>query len=122
MNIHPQIISKNDSPEFVVLPYKEYQNLLVTLEEQEDIKEIEEFHSTKQYTIPFKLLRAIATGTNPVQVFRKFRGLSQAKLAKETGISRQYLCQIENKQRKGNISVLKKIAIILNVDLDLLIN
>ena len=40
MNIHPQIISKNDLPEFVVLPYEEYQNLLVTLEEREDIKEI----------------------------------------------------------------------------------
>jgi len=122
MNIHPQIISKNDLPEFVVLPYKEYQNLLVTLEEQEDIKEIEEFHSAKQHTIPFELLQAIAAGRSPVQAFREFRGLSQAKLAKEIGITRQYLCQIENKQRKGNSSVLKKIATILNVDLDLLIN
>jgi len=122
MNIHPQIISKNDLPEFVVLPYEEYQNLLVTLEEREDIKEIEEFHSSKQHTIPFELLRAIAAGTSPVRAFREFRSLSQAKLAKETGITRQYLCQIENKQRKGTGKVLKKIATILNVDLDLLIN
>lgn len=121
MNIHPQVITKNETPEFIVLPYKEYRILIHTAKEQENIKEIEEFRTGDQQTIPLKLLQNIAEGEHPVRTFREFRELSQIKLANAAGITRQYLCQIENKQRKGNIQVLKKIADILKIDLDLLV-
>ena len=68
-----------------------------------------------------KLLQNIADGIHPVRVFREFQGLSQAKLASDIGITRQYLHQIEMKQRKGNVQVLKKIADLLDVPLELLI-
>lgn len=121
MNIHPQIILKRDMPEYVVLPYKEYQSLLNALEDREDIHEIEAFRASGQQTIPFKLLQTITDGANPVKVFREFRKISQAKLAKNVGITPQYLCQIENNQRKGNAKVLKKIAQLLDIDFDLLV-
>ena len=78
--------------------------------QNEDIKAIEEFHAGDQQTFPLKLLQNIADGEHPIRAFRRFRGWSQIKLANEVGITRQYLCQIENKQRKGNIQALKKIA------------
>ena len=122
MNVHPQIIIKNNSPEFVVLPYKEYGALLDILEEVEDIKAVQEFHEEEQETIPFTLLKAISDGNSPVRVFREFRNLSQAALAKEVGISRQYLCQIEKKERHGSSKILKSIASVLRIDLELLID
>jgi DNA-binding XRE family transcriptional regulator len=122
MMIHPQIITKNRIPEFIVLPYKEYELLLDALEDQEDIKAIQEFHETGAETIPFDLLKSIMDkGKNAVTAFREFRKMSQAVLASKVGISRQYLCQIENGQRKGSSSILKKIAIVLDIDVDLLI-
>ena len=120
--IHPQIITKNSVPEFIVLPYKEYGLLLDALEDQEDIKSIQEFHKTDAETIPFELLKSITDkGKNAVTAFREFRKISQAVLASKAGISRQYLCQIESGQRKGSGSVLKKIASVLDIDVDLLI-
>jgi DNA-binding XRE family transcriptional regulator len=123
MKIHPQMITKNNLPEFVVLSYKEYEQLLEALEDQEDIEEVNEFHATGGATIPFEILRAITDkGQNAVRAFREWRNISQAALAKKISISRQYLCQIENNQRKGNSRTLKKIATILDVDVALLIS
>jgi len=115
------MIIKNNFPEFVVLPYKEYKALLDTVEDREDIEAVQQFHTMQQETIPFASLQAIASGEAPVRVFRLLRGLSQASLAKKAGISRQYLCQIENRNRKGGVKLLKKMADILNIDLDLLV-
>jgi len=110
-------------PEFVVLPYKEYGLLLDALEDQKDIKSIQEFHETGAETIPFELLKSVTNkGKNAVNAFREFRKMSQTALASKAGISRQYLCQIESNQRKGSGSVLKKIASVLDVDVDLLIS
>ena len=121
--IHPQIITKNRIPEFVVLPYKEYGFLLDSIEDQKDIESIQEFHETGSETIPFELLKAIADKEkNAVSVFRMFRKMSQAALALKTEISRQYLCQIESGQRKGSGGVLKRIANALDIDIDLLVS
>lgn len=122
MIIHPQVIKKNSVPEFVVLPYKEYGMLIDALEDQEDIKAVQEFHEADEETIPFELLRAIANKSeNPVHAFREFRDISQSALASKVKISRQYLSQIESGQRKGSSSILKKIANALDIDVDFLI-
>ena len=121
MIIHPQVIKKNDLPEFVVLPYKEYEKIIRSLEDKEDIKEIEEFHSEGKNTIPYRFLQDITKGKNSVKVFREYRKVSQAQLAKNIGVSRQYICQIENNERNGTSKIIKKIAKILDVDIDLLI-
>lgn len=121
MLTHPQVIIKNNLPEFVVLPYQEYEDLIDLLEDKEDIKAIEDFHAGEQETIPYHLLQDIANGKNAVKIFREFRGISQTQLAKEVGVSRQYICQIEGNERHGSSSLIKKIAKVLDVDLDLLI-
>jgi DNA-binding XRE family transcriptional regulator len=122
MKIHPQIIVKNNIPVFIVLPYKEYEGLLDSLEDQEDIEEVQLFHTGSKETIPFELLQSITNGESAVRVFREFRKISQTTLAKQIGISRQYLCQIEKNERKGRAEILKKIADTLDVDIDLLVS
>lgn len=122
MKVHPQIIAKNNVPAFIVLPYKEYEAILEALEDREDIEAVQSFRAGTEETIPFELLQSITNGASAIQVFREFRKITQATLAKQIGISRQYLCQIEKNERKGGIEVLKKIAAALDIDIDLLIS
>jgi DNA-binding XRE family transcriptional regulator len=122
MKIHPQIITKNKHPEFVIIPYLEYEAILAELEDKADIKLIDEFHANPQETFSLEIAQKISNGENPIKVFRELRGISQANLAKKAGISRQYLNQIENKTRIGSAKTLKKMASLLNIDLNLLIN
>ena len=121
MKIHPQIITKNKLPEFVVLSYKEYEFLLEKAEETEDVEAIQDFHATTQEVLSFEILRSISNGESAVRVLREFRQLSQAALAKKAGVSRQFLCQIEKKERQGRTNTLKKIAQALEVDIELLL-
>jgi len=121
MNFNPQIINKDNIPEFVVLPCEEYDELIRLLEDKEDLKAIDEFHANNEETFPAELVEKLAQGESPIKVFREWRNFSQATLAKEVNVSRQYLNQIERKVRVGNVKTLKKIAEKLKVTIDLLI-
>ena len=54
----------------------------------------------------------------PGAVWREHRGHSLRHLAERAGIGTGYLSQIENRERKGTVETLKKIAAALDVDLD----
>lgn len=123
MRIHPQVIVKNSMPEFVVLPYKEYGDIIELLEDQLDIQAVEEFQQSKKDTIPFEIVQQIAKGKNAIKKLREFRKLSASSLARKVGVSRQYINQLENNinRRKGSAETLKKIAAALNINIDLLV-
>src|SRR3989338_928622 len=110
MKVHPQIISQNGQPLFVVLPYKEYQHMLAALEEAEDIEAIELFAQDTTERFPLALVERIASGESAIKVFREYRELSQSDVAKRVGVSKQYISQIENKERTGTVKLLKRIA------------
>lgn len=118
MNVHPQIISQNGTPAFVVLPYKEYQTILETLEDIIDIQTIEKSQQDKSERFPLALVQAIANGEHAIKVFREYRKLSQTQLAKYVNVSRQYISQLENNERVGTTKILKAIAKALALDLD----
>ncbi len=52
---------------------------------------------------------------NPIKIIRKFRGMTQNDLAKESGISRPYLTEIETGKKSGSIRALKSLADALGV-------
>jgi len=118
MKIHPQYITEDGLPTFVVLPYEEYESLLDKLEEIEDIQAVELAKADKSERFPLELVEELASGKNAIKVFREYRKLPQSHLAKTVGVSRQYIFQIENDERAGTTRVLKKIAKILGVDLE----
>jgi transcriptional regulator with XRE-family HTH domain len=62
-----------------------------------------------------------ADGRHPVRVWREYRGLGLNALARAAKISAPYLSEIENGNKPGSASVLKKIAGALEIDLDELI-
>lgn len=49
---------------------------------------------------------------------RRINGMSQERLAKEVGISRQYLSGIENSKKQPSVIIAMKIAKALNVTVE----
>jgi DNA-binding XRE family transcriptional regulator len=79
-------------------------------------------------------MRAVAAGTlqtlsgadvdaylaaaTPLAFWRKHRGLTQADMAREVGVSQPYLAQLENGQREGSVSVYQRLARRLGLSVD----
>ena len=51
-----------------------------------------------------------------IKEFRKIRGLTQKQLAHKIGISRSFLCEIENGKYDIRLSLLLKISVVLDVN------
>ena len=57
-------------------------------------------------------------GDNPIKVYREYRGMTQADLARRINISAVYLSQIETGNRGGSPKVISALAKALRVDID----
>lgn len=120
----PQIIKKDGKPEYAVIPYDEYRRLV---EDAEMLAEVRGFDAARQALatgeeelVPAEVVDRLLDGDNPVRVWREHRGLSAADLAKACGVTAAAISQIESGKRKSSVSLLKKIARALKVDLDTL--
>ncbi len=111
-----QIIEKEGVPEYAVVPYKEYLQLLALAEDTEDIRQAEAAKNSED--IPASVVNALLDGENPLRVWRKFRKLTQAELAKKAGITQAMITMIESGKRTGTVDVLGKLAATLDVDVD----
>ncbi|PLW77880.1 helix-turn-helix domain-containing protein [Cohaesibacter celericrescens] len=65
---------------------------------------------------PEEVVDALLDGTNPVKVYRKYRGFTQKQLAATIGHKQELISQIENGRRSGSIDTIKAIAEALSVD------
>ena len=117
-----QIIERDGKPEWAVLPYEEYLQLIEQAELLEDIRDFDEISAAiergDEELIPAEVVNAILEGKNPVKVWREYRGLTQQQLADIVKISKPYLSQIETGKRMGTTDVLSAIAKALDVSLE----
>ncbi len=71
--------------------------------------------------LPEDILNALtAREESPVKTLRKHRGYTQAELAREAGISRPYLTEIETGKKDGSIRAMKALAEVLGVSVGVL--
>ena len=121
----PQIISKNGKPEYAVIPYSEYRRLVEDAEMLADVRDFDTARNAisagEEEMIPAVVVDRLLDGDNPVRVWREYRALSAADLAKACGVTAAAISQIESGKRKSSVILLKKIARNLKVDLDTLI-
>lgn len=117
-----QIIERDGEPEWAVLPYDIYLQLV---EEAEMLQDIRDYDTAKaaiergeEELVPSEVAYAILDGKNPIKIWREYRGLTQQQLAEATGISTSYLSQIETRKRTGRTEVLTAIARVLKLTLD----
>ena len=117
-----QIIKKGDKPEWAVVPYETYLQLV---EKAEILLDIQDYDSAKaalergeDELIPSEIVYAILDGENAIKVWREVRGISQQELAEKAGISVPYLSQLETSKRTGSLEVLSSVARALNLSLE----
>lgn len=93
---------------FVLVPLHDYRSL--------------SDESLQSSTLPDHIKDELAArAAHPVKILRKFHGLTQDELAKNVGISRSYLTEIETGAKEGSLKTMKAIAQVLNIDLGVLV-
>lgn len=120
MNV--QVIKQGNKPEWAVVPYETYLQLV---EKAEMLQDVQDYDSAKaalergdDELVPSEVIYAILDGENAIKVWREYRQMSQQETAEKAGISVPYLSQLETNKRKGSIDVLTTIAKVLRVSLE----
>lgn len=117
-----QIIERDGHPEWAVIPYADYVQLMKRLELAEDLRAYDqakaELKAGTDEVVPGDVVDRLAAGEPPLRVWREYRGLSQQALADAAGLGKSYICQLEAGTRKGSVGTLRALASALNLDLD----
>jgi DNA-binding XRE family transcriptional regulator len=122
MNI--QIIEHNGAPEYAVAPFSEWENIISRLEELEDIRDagmVAAAIAAGEETYPHEFVKRLSSDENPLKVWREYRKLTLAALAKACGVSVPFLSQIENGKRTPSVELLLKLSKFLHCDMEDLI-
>ena len=121
----PQIIDTPEGGKLVVLPLAEYEKLRAAARSVSDVAAYDaakrRLKAGEDELVPSEIANSLLEGKNPVRVWRAYRKMTLAELAKAAGISQPYLSQIENGSRDGTVSTRRALADALGVDLDDLI-
>ncbi|PHS77663.1 MAG: transcriptional regulator [Rhodospirillaceae bacterium] len=114
MNQHTALAQKT-----IAISRADYEALTTKIEDLEDRLALA--RSGKEESFPSEVLDRLLDGENPVRVFRTYRKIKQNALAATCGISKGYLSQIESGAKEGSLSVYRKLADVLDLDIDDLI-
>ena len=114
MRYEPQRFTTPDGTEMVVLPAADYERLRVLAEEGEDIADalaIEARVKAGEGTMPGEVLGLMLDeGLSPLAAWRRYRGLSQAELARRAGLSQVWVGRIEAGGGYGTPKTRRKLA------------
>ncbi|HEY5503637.1 MAG TPA: helix-turn-helix transcriptional regulator [Sedimentisphaerales bacterium] len=120
-----QVIERNGQPEWAILPYEEYLQLVEQAETLQDIQDYDRIkaavESGEEEVIPAGVAFTLAVGESPVKVWREYRQLTQQQLAELVGMSVPFLSRIETAKRKTSMKTMVAIAKALRVTVDDLI-
>ena len=95
-----QIIARDGEPEYAVLPWADYQALLLAAGRQEVATTVAPTPAPEANRAPLAQLRAL----------REAKGLSPEALARSVGISPHYLATIESGERQPDAAILRSLA------------
>jgi DNA-binding XRE family transcriptional regulator len=107
--------------ELITIERSRYEALLRAEEALEDFADkqvVDEFLANPTEGVPDQFFSRILAGENPVLVYREWRGLTSAELARRAGLHRVQVHDIETGKRRGSVDTLKKLAAALNLPLD----
>lgn len=121
----PQIIQSPSGEEMVVIPRAEYDALLGAAEDFEDAlaaeRSLARIAAGEVELIPASEVDAYLDAPTPLAFWRRKRGLTQAALAKEVGVTQAYLSEIESGKKEASVGVLRDLAKALKVTVDELV-
>ena len=76
----------------------------------------EDSQEAAEEAFPLDVTERLVAGVHPIKVFRDYRGMTQAELARQVGLSPLYISQIETGRRGGSTKALRRIAAALDID------
>lgn len=108
--------------DMVTIPRAEYDRLLAAAEDLADLGAYDRAKAAlaqgKDELVPAEYANRLLSGESPLRVYRELRGLTQAVLASNAGVSRVTVAEIETGRKQGSVSTLRRLADALNVTLD----
>lgn len=108
--------------EMVTIPKVEYLRLKALEEDMSDLHSateiLDRIKAGTEDLIPSSVVDRLLDGEPPLRVWREHRELSQAELARLSGVNRIQLIDIEAGRKTGSVATLTKLARALSVDLD----
>ena len=114
MGYEPQHFTAPDGTEMIVMTADAYDRLRAFAEEGEDIADaraIRDRISGGEGTIPSEVLSLILDqDMHPIAAWRQHRGLSQAGLARRSGLSQVWISRIERGGGYGSRETRRKLA------------
>lgn len=120
-----KILETNGRPAFAVLPYDEYQALRELADDADDVSALARF--AKRYskgaeeTFPSVIVDRLLAGESALRIWREHRGLTAAQLAAAVKITPAHVSKLESGYGDPSLAVLRKLAKVLDVELDLLV-
>ena len=102
----------------VVLPVEEYERLVDAADIAAANKVRADISAGRDELVPADIVKRILGGENPIRVWRTHRGISARDLAVKAELSAAFISEIESGKKEGSVSAMKRIAEVLNVDID----
>ena len=114
----PVITKSPQGDDIVILSRKEYDRLLVAANEDViDAVIARRAIARDEETLSESEMDDLLAARTPLAFWRKKRGLTQMKLAKAADIAQGFLSEIESGLKTGDVTVLQRIAIALEISL-----
>jgi DNA-binding XRE family transcriptional regulator len=104
-----------------VLPEDDYRRLLDAVEEQDDIAAADAAQKRREAGeeyLPAAMVFRLVEGENALRVWREYRGLNLTQLAKQAGINKATVSQLENGKALGRPATWRCLADALKVTVD----
>jgi DNA-binding XRE family transcriptional regulator len=111
----PQIITSPSGEELVVLPRRDYEDLIDALA----ARKIETaLAAGREELLTAEEAAALVAAPTPLTFWRKKRGKTQSQLAAEIGVSQNFLSDLERGKAKGDVTLYGKLARCLELSID----
>ncbi|TPE47216.1 helix-turn-helix transcriptional regulator [Amaricoccus solimangrovi] len=108
--------------ETITIDRAEYDRLVALAEDAEDLRAVADFRARleagEEELMPAEFADRILDGESPLRVWREYRGLSQAELARRSGINRVVIADVEAGRKGGSVATFKATAEALGVTID----
>ena len=108
--------------ETVTIPKDEYLRLKSIEEDMSDLRSateiLERIKAGTEELISSNVVDQLLKGDATLTVWREYRGLSQSELARQSGVNRIQIIDIESGRKTGSVATLRKLATALRVDIE----
>jgi len=119
--VNVQLIEKDGSPMFAVIPYCDYKAMISEIEDSREIDEVNKMSAAidaGEETYPMEFVEKLIEAKSKLHEWRKYRGITQVQLAEMANLSQGAVASIESGKRNPNMNTGRRLADALKCDID----